>query len=190
MGAIPIINSDSQGMGRIGEVVARTWQLAHKMKAEASGNATGHDNERVLQYIAKYTINPAITHGISEYVGSIAPRKMADIVLWRPEFFGVKPDLVIKGGFTAWGPLGEGNASVGGVEPVAYGPQFGGTGEAAPSLGALFVSEASLAHGAAPPAEDGPEAAGRTGRSRRDARRTWYATVGTPKCAWTQGNGS
>ena len=149
LGAIPIINSDSQGMGRIGEVICRTWQLAHKMKAEAGENGAGHDNERVLQYIAKYTINPAIAHGISDYVGSIAPGKMADIVLWRPEFFGIKPEQVIKGGFTAWGPLGEGNASVGGAEPVAYGPHFGGSGEAAPSLSALFVSEASLSLGLA-----------------------------------------
>ena len=144
MGAIPIINSDSQGKGRIGEVICRTWQLAHKMKAESGNGESEHDNERVLRYIAKYTINPALAHGISDYVGSIALGKMADIVLWRPEFFGIKPELVIKGGFTAWGPLGEGNASVGGSEPVAYGPQFGGSGEAPPSLSALFVSGASL----------------------------------------------
>ena len=136
-------------MGRIGEVICRTWQLAHKMKAEVGENGAGHDNERVLRYIAKYTINPAIAHGISDYVGSIAAGKMADIVLWRTEFFGIKPEQVIKGGFTAWAPLGEGNASVGGAEPVIYGPQFGGSGEAARSLSALFVSEASLALGLA-----------------------------------------
>ena len=122
LGAIPIINSDSQGMGRIGEVITRTWQLAHKMKAERDGDGDEPDNERVLKYIAKYTINPSITHGISDYVGSLEPGKMADIVLWRPEYFGVKPESVLKAGFSAWGPAGEGNASIGGTEPVIYGP--------------------------------------------------------------------
>ena len=144
IGAIPIINSDSQGMGRIGEVISRTWQLAHKMKGERGATDADHDNERVLQYLAKYTMNPAITHGIDSYVGSLEPSKMADIVLWHPAFFGVKPEAVIKGGFMAWGPMGEGNATVYGSEPVSYGPQYGGIGNVSASLSALFVSQASL----------------------------------------------
>ena len=143
LGAIPIVNSDSQGMGRIGEVITRTWQLAHKMKGERDDPDREHDNERILQYLAKYTINPAVTHGVSDYVGSLEPGKMADIVLWRPEFFGVKPEMVIKGGFVTWSALGEGNATIRRCEPVIYGPSFGGLGNAAGSLSAFFVSQAS-----------------------------------------------
>ena len=149
MGAIPIINSDSQGMGRIGEVIARTWQLAHKMKSERGHSDAEHDNPRIMQYLAKYTINPAITHGVSDYVGSLEPGKMADIVLWRPEFFGVKPEMVIKGGFLTWAPLGDGNASIGGCEPVVYGPSFGGIGNASSALSAFFVSQRSVDQGLA-----------------------------------------
>ena len=147
MGAIPIINSDSQGMGRIGEVITRTWQLAHKMKRERGASNPEHDNERILQYLAKYTINPARTHGVSDYVGSLEKGKMADIVLWHPRFFGVKPELVIKGGFIAWGNRGEGNASIPDCEPVHYGPAFGALGHAAARLSAFFVSQASLESG-------------------------------------------
>ncbi len=143
LGAISIINSDSQGMGRIGEVVRRTWQLAHQMK-RLRGGAPPHDNPRILQYLAKYTINPARTHGIDRWVGSLEPGKMADIVLWRPEFFGVKPELVIKGGYPAWGAVGEANASIQGSEPVVYAPHWGGTGVAAASLAANFVSAAAV----------------------------------------------
>ena len=144
MGAIPIVNSDSQGMGRIGEVGLRTWQLAHKMKSERGNGSEEHDNQRILRYLAKYTINPAVTHGVSSYVGSLEAGKMADIVLWRPEFFGVKPEMVIKGGFPAWAPLGDGNASVPACEPVRYGPTFGGMGRASAATSAYFVSGASL----------------------------------------------
>ncbi|MEE9247992.1 MAG: urease subunit alpha [Dehalococcoidia bacterium] len=147
LGAIPIINSDSQGMGRIGEVITRTWQLADKMKRERRATDPEHDNQRILQYLAKYTINSAITHGVSEYVGSLEPGKMADVVLWRREFFGIKPEMVIKGGFPAWVVSGEGNASIGNCEPVTYGPSFGGLGNAAPALSAFFVSKASLEAG-------------------------------------------
>ena len=154
LGAIPIINSDSQGMGRIGEVIRRTWQLAHQMKllreqsplADAPGVAPAsdrNDNARILQYLAKYTINPSRTHGVDRYVGSLEPGKVADIVLWRPGFFGVKPELTIKGGFPAWGAFGEGNATISLSEPVIYGPHWGGTGVAAASLAMHFVSEAS-----------------------------------------------
>ena len=144
LGAISIINSDSQGMGRIGESIRRTWQLAHQMKALA-GPAPSHDNARILKYLAKYTINPARAHGVHRWVGSLEPGKIADIVLWRPEFFGVKPELVIKGGYVAWGALGEGNASIPGSEPVLYGPHWGASGTAAASLSANFVSAAAEA---------------------------------------------
>ena len=144
LGAISIINSDSQGMGRIGESTRRTWQLAHQMKS-LYGGAAPHDNPRILKYLAKYTINPARAHGIHRWVGSLEPGKIADIVLWRPEFFGVKPEVVIKGGYVAWGALGEGNASIPQSEPVLYGPHWGGSGVAAASLSANFVSAAAEA---------------------------------------------
>jgi urease subunit alpha len=144
MGAVPIINSDSQGMGRIGEVITRTWQLAHKMKQERGDAGSENDNERILQYLAKYTINPAITHGISSYVGSLEPGKMADVVLWNPAFFGIKPDTVIKGGIMTWSPTGEGNATIRQSEPVIYGPSFGALGNSPSRLSAFFVSQASL----------------------------------------------
>jgi urease subunit alpha len=143
LGAISIINSDSQGMGRIGEVIRRTWQLAHQMKI-LQGDTAPHDNPRILQYLAKYTINPARAHGIDRWVGSLEPGKIADIVLWKPEFFGVKPELVIKGGFVAWGALGDGNASIPQSEPLVYAPHWGGSGLAAASLSANFVSAAAL----------------------------------------------
>src|SRR5499425_398889 len=142
LGAISIINSDSQGMGRIGESIRRTWQLAHQMKL-VRGDDSAHDNARILKYLAKHTINPARAHGIDRWVGSLEPGKIADIVLWRPEFFGVKPDLVIKGGFPAWGALGEGNASIPGSQPTLYAAHWGGRGLAAASLSASFVSAAA-----------------------------------------------
>ena len=147
MGAIPVINSDSQGMGRIGEVISRTWQLAHKMKGERGATNPDDDNDRILQYLAKYTINPAITHGISAHVGSLEPGKLADIVLWSPGFFGVKPQTVIKSGVIVWTAMGEGNASVGNCEPVEYGPAWGGLGHSPAPLSYYFVSQASLDRG-------------------------------------------
>jgi urease subunit alpha len=144
LGAISVINSDSQGMGRIGESIRRTWQLAHQMKIVRDQHSS-HDNPRILKYLAKYTINPARTHGIDRWVGSLEPGKIADIVLWRPEFFGVKPELVIKGGYAAWGALGEGNASIPQSEPILYGPHWGGSGLAAASLSVNFVSAAAAA---------------------------------------------
>src|SRR6185503_15643831 len=146
LGAISIINSDSQGMGRIGESTRRTWQLAHQMK-RMRAERPSHDNPRILQYLAKYTINPARAHGVSRWVGSLEPGKSADIVLWRPEFFGVKPELVIKGGYPAWGALGEGNASISQAEPQIYAPHWGGSGLAAASLSIDFVSAAAAAGG-------------------------------------------
>ncbi len=138
LGAIAIVNSDSQGMGRMMETVRRTFQLAHVMRSWP--HAIGGDNERVLRYLAKVTIEPAITHGIADHVGSLQRGRLADIVLWQPAFFGVKPALVLKSGMAAWGPLGEGNATVEGAEPTRYRPDWGGTGRSAASLSTTFVS--------------------------------------------------
>jgi urease subunit alpha len=146
LGAISIVNSDSQGMGRIGETIRRTWQLAHVMKAWA-GQSVDDDNDRVLRYIAKYTIEPARTHGIEREVGSLTPGRLADLVLWRPNHFGVKPELVLKAGHFAWGAIGEGNATVEGTEPRRYGPHWGALGTAPPALSTTFVSKAALEGG-------------------------------------------
>jgi urease subunit alpha len=155
LGAIAIVNSDSQGMGRIMETVRRTFQLAHVMKAwraseAGAGVATAaglapdpdvdDDNERVLRYLAKVTLEPAITHGISEHVGTLAAGRIADIVLWKPAFFGAKPEYVLKAGHYAWGPLGEGNATVERAEPTRYARDFAGLSHAAPSVAVTFVS--------------------------------------------------
>jgi len=151
LGAIQIVNSDSQGMGRIMETVRRTFQLADAMKQwRASEAGSGHpglpddrdgdDNNRVLRYLAKVTIEPAITHGVADHVGSLAAGRLADIVLWKPAYFGVKPEMVIKGGHAAWSPLGEGNATVDRAEPTRYAPDWSGTAHAAPSVSLLFVS--------------------------------------------------
>ena len=143
LGAIAIVNSDSQGMGRMMETVRRTFQLAHVMGAWAGTQGSGDpfdSTERVLRYLAKVTIEPAITHGIADHVGSLQAGRLADIVLWEPAFFGVKPALVLKSGMAAWAPLGEGNATVEGAEPTRYRPDWGGTGRAASSLSITFVS--------------------------------------------------
>lgn len=143
LGAISIVNSDSQGMGRIGETVRRTFQLAHTMKrAQATG--TDDDNERVLRYLAKVTEEPARVHGISHEVGSLSAGRLADLVLWEASSFGVKPVIVFKGGVAAWGAIGEGNASVHGAEPTRYGGDWGAIGRAAASVSTTFVSAASL----------------------------------------------
>ena len=175
LGAIAIINSDSQGMGRIGETIRRTWQLADAMKAwraRAAGadwpQAPGvrrtsqrppasladdglgpDDNDRVLRYLAKYTIDAAITHGIADQVGTLAPGRLADIVLWRPGYFGVKPELILKAGHFAWGALGEGNATVEGAEPRRYAAHWGGYGRTPASLSVTFVSRAAMDGGIA-----------------------------------------
>jgi urease subunit alpha len=142
LGAIAIVNSDSQGMGRMMETVRRTFQLAHVMKSW--DGAVGDDNERVLRYLAKVTIEPAITHGIADHVGSLQAGRLADIVLWQPAYFGVKPALVLKSGIAAWGPLGEGNATVEGAEPTRYRPDWGGTGRSGASLSTTFVSRGAI----------------------------------------------
>jgi urease subunit alpha len=156
LGAIGIVNSDSQGMGRIGETVRRTFQLADAMKAWRATDAGGgwpgadagdDDNARVLRYLAKITAEPARVHGIEDEVGSLAPGRVADVVLWRPAAFGVRPEVVLKAGYWAWGALGEGNASVELAEPVRYRPHWGALGNAAASLGTTFVSRAALEGG-------------------------------------------
>jgi urease subunit alpha len=146
LGAIAIVNSDSQGMGRMMETVRRTFQLAHVMSDWRGTVARADpfdDTDRVLQYLAKVTIEPAITHGIADHVGSLQPGRLADIVLWEPAYFGVKPALVLKGGMAAWAPLGEGNASVERAQPTRYRPDWGGRPHAAASLSVTFVSTAA-----------------------------------------------
>ncbi len=143
LGAISMLSSDSQAMGRVGEVITRTWQTAHKMKVQR-GRLQGDvhdDNLRIRRYVAKYTINPAIAHGIAEHVGSVEVGKLADLVLWRPAFFGVKPELVIKGGFIAWAQMGDANASIPTPEPVRMRPMFGGFGSAGAKTSLAFVSQ-------------------------------------------------
>ncbi len=154
LGAISMMSSDSQAMGRVGEVVTRTWQTAHKMKAQrgslpadaaAQGGAARHDNFRVRRYLAKYTINPAITHGIAHEVGSIAVGLLADLVLWRPAFFGAKPALIIKGGMIIAAPMGDPNASIPTPQPVHYRPMFGALAGARHATCLTFLSQAALA---------------------------------------------
>ena len=148
LGVFSMISSDSQAMGRIGEVVTRTWQTAHKMKFQRGAlpeDSARNDNFRARRYVAKYTINPAMTHGIAHEVGSIEPGKLADLVLWKPALFGVKPEMVIKGGFIAWSVMGDANASIPTPQPVLYRPMFGSFGGATASTSVTFVSAASLA---------------------------------------------
>jgi len=147
LGAFSMISSDSQAMGRVGEVIIRTWQTAHKMKLQRGPlpeDSEQSDNFRARRYVAKYTINPALAHGIAGEVGSIEPGKMADIVLWRPAFFGVKPELVIKGGFIAAAPMGDPNASIPTPQPVHYRHMFGAFGGALAKTSVTFVSAAAL----------------------------------------------
>ena len=151
------MSSDSQAMGRVGEVIIRTWQSAHKMKQQRghlAGPSTGsgqsdsrHDNFRAKRYISKYTINPAIAHGISHEVGSIAVGKWADLVVWKPAFFGIKPSIILKGGFIAMAAMGDPNASIPTPQPVHYRPMFGAFGGAIAKGSLTFVSQAGLSAG-------------------------------------------
>lgn len=155
LGAFSMISSDSQAMGRVGEVIIRTWQTAHKMKvqrgtltpntpSQGEGQGMRADNFRAKRYVAKYTINPAITHGIAQYVGSVEVGKLADLCLWRPAFFGVKPEMVIKGGMIAWSQMGDANASIPTPQPVHMRPMFGSFGGASAATSLTFVSQAAL----------------------------------------------
>ena len=150
LGAFSMITSDSQAMGRVGEVIIRTWQTADKMKRQRGrlpGEKGDNDNLRVRRYIAKYTINPAITHGIAQHIGSVEVGKLADLVLWRPMFFGVKPDLVLKGGTITAAAMGDPNASIPTPQPVHYRPMFGAFGRSLSASSTTFVSEAALRAG-------------------------------------------
>ncbi|HEX9290450.1 MAG TPA: urease subunit alpha [Anaeromyxobacteraceae bacterium] len=150
LGALSMMSSDSQAMGRVGEVVTRTWQTAHKMKAQRGalpGERGASDNQRIRRYVAKYTVNPAVAHGMAHLVGSIAVGKLADLVLWRPSFFGAKPELVVKGGFIAWAQMGDANASIPTPQPVLMRPMFGAFGSATGATSVAFVSRAAAAAG-------------------------------------------
>ena len=150
LGAISMMASDSQAMGRVGEVISRTWQTAHKMRHERgrlAGEAGENDNLRIRRYIAKYTINPAIAHGIAHEVGSVEVGKLADLVLWKPAFFGAKPEVVVKGGFIAWAQMGDANASIPTPQPQLMRPMFGAFGRATGATSLAFVSELSLQDG-------------------------------------------
>ena len=147
LGAISMISSDSQAMGRVGEMITRTWQTAHKMKQQRgplTPDTERNDNFRAKRYIAKYTINPAISHGISHEVGSIEIGKMADLVLWKPAFFGIKPSMILKSGFIAAAPMGDANASIPTPQPVYYRPMFGSFGSAAAQTSMTFLSQAAI----------------------------------------------
>lgn len=151
MGVFSMMSSDSQAMGRVGEVISRTWQTAHKMKVQrgalGGGGSNGADNFRVKRYIAKYTINPALTHGIAQYVGSVEKGKMADLVIWDPAMFGVKPDMIIKGGLIVGAKMGDPNGSIAFPQPVMYRPMFGYYGKSVQKSSFNFVSAASLDNG-------------------------------------------
>jgi urease alpha subunit len=150
LGVLSMLSSDSQAMGRIGEVVIRTWQTAHKMKMQRGPlpeDSGRNDNFRAKRYVAKYTINPAITHGMSAEIGSIERGKLADLVLWRPAFFGAKPEMIVKGGFIAWSAMGDPNASIPTPQPVVYRPMFGGFGKAMASTSVTFLSQSAIAAG-------------------------------------------
>ncbi|MGN0650426.1 MAG: urease subunit alpha [Oscillospiraceae bacterium] len=152
IGAISMLGSDSQGMGRVGESILRTWQLAAKNKMQRGRlpeEKGDNDNQRVLRYLSKYTINPAITFGIDEYIGSLRPGRMADIVIWKNTFFGAKPDVVMKGGFIAWSLMGDANASLMTCEPIMYKPQFGARGSTINRTSRVFVTQAAIDNGLA-----------------------------------------
>src|SRR5205814_5915667 len=150
LGAISMMSSDSQAMGRVGEVVCRTWQTADKMRKQRgrlSGEQGANDNLRIRRYIAKYTINPAIAHGVAQEIGSVEVGKLADLILWKPQFFGVKPELVLKGGFIAWSQMGDANASIPTPQPFVMRPMFGGLGRAGAATSLAFVSQISIDEG-------------------------------------------
>ncbi|WP_204152573.1 urease subunit alpha [Leptolyngbya sp. CCY15150] len=152
LGAFSMISSDSQAMGRVGEVIIRTWQTAHKMKVQRgplSEDSDRNDNHRAKRYVAKYTINPALTHGVAHEIGSVEEGKLADLCLWKPAFFGVKPELVIKGGAIAWAQMGDPNASIPTPQPVHMRPMFGSYGGAIAATSLTFVSKAAVAQGIA-----------------------------------------
>jgi urease subunit alpha len=151
LGAISIISSDAQAMGRVGEVITRTWQTAHKMKTQRGRDQSergDNDNQRIRRYVAKYTINPAIAHGLAHEIGSIEKGKLADLVLWKPALFGIRPEIVIKGGFIAWAQMGDANASIPTPQPMIMRPMFGAMGKACGASSIAFVSQRAFEEGA------------------------------------------
>ena len=152
LGAFSMISSDSQAMGRVGEVIIRTWQTAHKMKLQRGSlqeDSSSNDNFRIKRYIAKYTINPAISHGISHEVGSIEVGKLADLVLWNPAFFAVKPTMILKGGVIASAAMGDPNASIPTPQPVHYRPMFGAFGQTSAASSMIFLPQIAVEDGVA-----------------------------------------
>jgi urease subunit alpha len=152
MGVLSMFSSDSQAMGRVGEVIIRTWQTADKMKKQRGPlpqDSDRNDNTRAKRYVAKYTINPALSHGLAGIVGSVEVGKWADLCLWKPQFFGVRPEMVLKGGFIAYAQMGDPNASIPTPQPVFPRPMFGSFGRALSESSLLFVSKAGIANGMA-----------------------------------------
>ena len=150
LGAISMMTSDSQAMGRAGEVITRTWQIADQMKRQRGKlpeDAVGNDNFRIKRYVAKYTINGAIAHGMSHLIGSVEKGKVADLVLWKPAFFGARPEMVLKSGFIAFAQIGDANASIPTPQPLVMRPMFGATAQGTAATSILFVSEASITEG-------------------------------------------
>ena len=183
LGVFSMISSDSQAMGRVGEVVTRTWQTAHKMKTQRGAlpqDTARNDNFRVKRYVAKYTINPAIAHGMAQHIGSIEPGKIADLVLWKPAMFGTKPEMIVKGGFISWSVMGDANASIPTPQPVMYRPMFGSFGGAVGATSLTFMSKAAVDAGVAsrlglskiPAAVSNTRAIGKTNMIHNDATPT------------------
>ena len=175
IGALSMMSSDSQAMGRVGEVIIRTWQTADKMKKQRGRlpeEKGDNDNFRVKRYVAKYTINPAIAHGMSKHIGSIEKGKLADLVLWSPAFFGVKPEVIIKGGSIVAAQMGDPNASIPTPQPVHYRPMFGAFGKARTASSLMFVSKAA-ARSPCAGSSASRSSSSRSRRRARSARRTW-----------------
>lgn len=187
LGVIPITSSDAQGMGRAGETFARTFALAGAMKAQRGplpeDEGTGDDNTRILRYLAKLTINPARAHGLSHEVGSLAPGKLADLVLWNPVYFGVKPAMVLKAGIPAWGPTGDPNATIDAAQPLVYGPLFGGHGAAPARLSVLFTSMAAVRDGSVAEHTSRRLVATRGCREAGLATMAWHGRIGRVEVA-------
>src|SRR5439155_1484967 len=193
LGAISMISSDSQAMGRVGEVITRTWQTAHKMREQRGrlpGERGDNDNLRIKRYVAKYTINPAISHGFADAVGSVETGKLADLVLWKPGFFGIKPELVIKGGFIAWAQMGDAGASIPTPQPLSMRPMFGARAPGAISL--AFLSRRAHAEGTVAPlglrkrlhAVRGCRELGKRDMKRNDAPATPSGKRAGARCLW------
>ena len=180
IGALSMMSSDSQAMGRLGEVIIRTWQTADKMKKQRGRmkeEKGDNDNVRAKRYVAKYTINPAIAHGVSKLIGSVEKGKMADLVLWSPAFFGVKPDCIIKGGTIVAAQMGDPNASIPTPQPVHYRPMFGAFGGALTASSVVFTSKAAVRAGLGTQARASRRSWSRSRTRARSTRRAWCTTT-------------